>query len=239
MKERLQKLLSERGVCSRRAAEQLIEQGRVFINGKAASLGDGADPELDQVSLDGKPIISVMKKRYIMLNKPRGYVTTMKDDQGRPNVIALLTGVTDRVYPVGRLDLFSEGLLLLTNDGELTYRLTHPSHQVYKEYLVKINIPKDHPDIPPEVALAAPLELDGRPLAPVICRRVATTDEGCIITLSIREGRNRQIRRMCRLCGYTASSLKRVAVGRLRLGDLPSGEWRDLTQEEVAYLLTL
>ena len=239
MKERLQKILSGAGICSRRAAETYITQGRVKVNGITASLGDSADVELDEILVDGR----VLRKNgprpvYIMLNKPRGYVTTLSDEAGRKTVADLLGDVPERVYPVGRLDMHSEGLLILTNDGDLAHHLTHPSHEVYKEYLVKLS--PDEEGLPsPEKPLSGSIELDGEKLLPAKCRLLAKTESGYIMTIAIRQGKNRQIRRMCAKCGYTVNSLKRVSEGDVKLGELPSGRWRYLTEKEIRYLKTL
>ena len=239
MKERLQKILSGAGVCSRRAAETYITQGRVKVNGITAGLGDSADVELDEILVDGR----VLRKNgsrpvYIMLNKPRGYVTTLSDEAGRKTVADLLGDVPERVYPVGRLDMHSEGLLILTNDGDLAHHLTHPSHEVYKEYLVKLS--PDEEGLPsPEKPLSGSIELDGEKLLPAKCRLLAKTESGYIMTIAIRQGKNRQIRRMCAKCGYTVNSLKRVSEGDVKLGELPSGRWRYLTEKEIRYLKTL
>ena len=237
MKERLQKVLSGRGICSRRKAEELITAGRVSCNGITARLGDAADPEVDVILVDGKPLPAPNDCVYIMLNKPRGYVTTLSDEKGRPNAAQLIDCGT-RVYPVGRLDMHSEGLLLLTNDGQLAHSLMHPSHEVYKEYLVKLT--PDEEGLPsPEKPLSGVIELDGERLLPAKCRLLSKTDNGYIMTISIRQGKNRQIRRMCAKCGYTVNSLKRVSEGDVKLGDLPSGRWRYLSETEIRYLKSL
>lgn len=239
MKERLQKILSGAGVCSRRAAESYITAGRVKVNGITANLGDSADLEADEILVDGRPLRkNGPRPVYIMLNKPRGYVTTLSDEAGRKTVADLLSDVPDRVYPVGRLDMHSEGLLILTNDGDLAHHLTHPSHEVYKEYLVKLS--PDEDGLPsPEKPLSGIIELDGEKLLPAKCRLLAKTESGYIMTIAIRQGKNRQIRRMCAKCGYTVNSLKRVSEGDVKLGELPSGRWRYLTEKEISYLKTL
>ena len=239
MPERLQKILSARGVASRRKAEEMIEQGLVSVNGKTAVLGDTADPEVDEILVDGRALPKKGPRMlYIMLNKPRGYVTTLSDEAGRKTVADLIQNVPERVYPVGRLDMHSEGLLLLTNDGELAHHLMHPSHEVYKEYLVKLT--PDEEGLPsPEKPLSGEIELDGERLLPAKCRMLAKTENGYIMTIAIRQGKNRQIRRMCAKCGYTVNSLKRVSEGDVKLGELPSGKWRYLTEEEVRYLKSL
>lgn len=238
MKVRLQKLLSEAGVCSRRKAEEYIQDGRVKVNGFTALLGESADPEQDEILLDEKPIAPADRLIYIMLNKPRGYVTTLSDEAGRKTVADLISDVPQRVYPVGRLDMHSEGLLLLTNDGDMAHRLMHPSHEVYKEYLVKLS-PDKEGLVSPEIALSKPIVLEGERLLPAKCRLLAKTESGYVMTISIRQGKNRQIRRMCAQCGYTVNALKRVAEGKLRLSDLPVGTWRYLRPEEIDYLKTL
>lgn len=239
MKERLQKILSGAGVCSRRAAESYITAGRVKVNGITANLGDSADLEADEILVDGRPLRkNGPRPVYIMLNKPRGYVTTLSDEAGRKTVADLLSDVPERVYPVGRLDMHSEGLLILTNDGDLAHHLTHPSHEVYKEYLVKLS--PDEDGLPsPEKPLSGVIELDGEKLLPAKCRLLAKTESGYIMTIAIRQGKNRQIRRMCAKCGYTVNSLKRVSEGDVKLGELPSGRWRYLTEKEISYLKTL
>ena len=239
MKERLQKILSGAGICSRRAAEIYITEGRVKVNGITATLGDSADLDQDEILVDGHRIgKKTPRKMYIMLNKPRGYVTTLSDEAGRKTVADLIKDVPERVYPVGRLDMHSEGLLLLTNDGQLAYSLMHPSHEVYKEYLVKLT--PDEEGLPsPEKPLSGVIELDGERLLPAKCRLLTKTENGYIITIAIRQGKNRQIRRMCAKCGYTVNSLKRVSEGDVKLGELPSGRWRYLTEAEVRYLKSL
>ena len=239
MKERLQKILSAAGICSRRAAESYITAGRVKVNGITANLGESADPETDEILVDGRPLGKKSPRMtYIMLNKPRGYVTTLSDEAGRKTVADLIAGVPERVYPVGRLDMHSEGLLLLTNDGQLAHSLMHPSHEVYKEYLVKLS--PDEEGLPtPEKPLSGVIELDGERLLPAKCRLLAQAENGYIMTIAIRQGKNRQIRRMCAKCGYTVNSLKRVSEGDVKLGDLPSGRWRYLTEAEIRYLKSL
>ena len=239
MKERLQKILSAAGICSRRAAETYIKEGRVKVNGITANLGDSADLEQDEIVVNGRTIGKKARRMvYIMLNKPRGYVTTLSDEADRKTVADLIQDVPERVYPVGRLDLHSEGLLLLTNDGQLAHRLMHPSHEVYKEYLVKLT--PDEEGLPsPEKPLSGVIELDGERLLPAKCRLLTKTENGYIMTIAIRQGKNRQIRRMCAKCGYTVNSLKRVSEGDVKLGELPSGRWRYLTEAEVRYLKSL
>ena len=239
MKERLQKILSAAGICSRRAAETYIKEGRVKVIGITANLGDSADLEQDEIVVNGRTIGKKARRMvYIMLNKPRGYVTTLSDEADRKTVADLIQDVPERVYPVGRLDMHSEGLLLLTNDGQLAHSLMHPSHEVYKEYLVKLT--PDEEGLPsPEKPLSGVIELDGERLLPAKCRLLTKTENGYIMTFAIRQGKNRQIRRMCAKCGYTVNSLKRVSEGDVKLGELPSGRWRYLTEAEVRYLKSL
>ena len=228
---RLQKFFSDCGVLSRRAAEAEIAAGKVKVNGAVAQIGDSIDPEVDIVEYKGKrirPRVSE-KRRYIMLNKPRGYVTTMQDEKGRPTVADLTASVGTRVYPVGRLDMDSEGLLLLTDDGEFANQLTHPKHEIPKIYHVTLSKVLTKEEI---AALHAPMELDGYRLQPVAVKKLAPDT----IQMNLFEGRNRQIRRMCEAAGLKVIRLQRIAIGDLGLGDLPLGRWRELTPNEVNYL---
>lgn len=232
MKERLQKILSGRGICSRRKAEEWISAGRVTCNGITAQLGDTADPEVDTILVDGKPLPSPNDYVYIILNKPRGYVTTLSDEKGRPNAAELIDCGT-RVYPVGRLDMDSEGLLLFTNDGEFANTLMHPKHEVNKTYRVLVqgyteeNLEK----------LKCPIELDGYTIKTPAVKLLRTRDKGqAQLLVTIHEGRNRQVRRMCDAAGMKVLRLQRISEGNLKLGNLESGKWRYLTPEEVASL---
>ena len=228
MEERLQKLLSAAGVCSRRTAEDYIEAGRVTVNGRAAKLGDKADLSRDIVALDGVELGPVPEPVYLMLNKPRGYVSTLSDEQGRRTAAELVSDCGLRVWPVGRLDLDSEGMLLFTNDGALTHRLLHPSHEVDKQYLVMVT-----GDIETALPiLSGPMSLDGVALAPAQIDRLGPN----LLSVVIHEGRNRQIRRMCAQAGLTVKALRRVREGSLQLGGLKLGTWRFLTQEEIELL---
>lgn len=229
MQERIQKILSARGVASRRQAEEMISAGRVTCNGTVCNLGDRADPELDAIFVDGKPIPSPQDLVYIMLNKPRGYVTTLSDEKGRKNVAQLVESCGVRVYPVGRLDMDSDGLLLLTNDGDLANALMHPKNEVNKTYRVCV-------DGYSETALSRlrkPIELDGYRIRQPEVSVVETNGEKAVVNVTIHEGRNRQVRRMCDAAGMTVMRLTRVSEGALKLGDLPIGKWRYLTKEEV------
>lgn len=233
MEERLQKLLSRYGLASRRQAEQMIQAGRVRVNGNTAHLGDSADLDEDVVELDGVPLRKEPPKTYILLNKPRGYVTTLHDEQGRKQVSELVAGCGQRVYPVGRLDQYSEGLLLLTNDGALANQLTHPKHAVEKVYEVWVS--GYHPGA--EEALTHPIEIDGRWTKPAKVSLLWKKDQTAKLKVTISEGRNRQIRRLCQVANLTVTRLKRIQEGSLMLGNLPTGKWRHLTQEEVDALM--
>ena len=232
MEERLQKLLSAAGVCSRRAAEGYITEGRVTVNGIPAALGQKADPEKDDIQLDGKPLSGPEAPVYLLLNKPRGYVTTLSDEQGRKTVADLVRDCGTRVYPVGRLDLDSEGLLLMTNDGALMQHLIHPSGEIDKTYQVSVYGP-----VPGCAArLASLTDLEGEPIRPARVEVLRQTRQTADLSITIHEGKNRQIRRMCAACGLTVKRLRRVREHTLELGDLPTGKWRYLTQEEVKAL---
>lgn len=234
--ERLQKILSGRGLLSRRAAEEYIRAGRVTVNGAVAQLGQSADPSVDDIKVDGILIPKEQKRVYLMLNKPRGYVTTLADEHGRKRVVDLVAGCGQRVYPVGRLDLNSEGLLLLTSDGALTQKLTHPSRRIEKEYLVRVTGP---------VSLALPIlrkkmVVDGVVYEGAEVRKLPSDAQGStLLSFTIRQGKNRQIRRMCAAVGLTVHRLRRIREGSLQLGELPVGEWRYLTEAEVEALQNL
>ena len=229
MKDRLQKILSARGIASRRKAEEMIQNGLVSVNGTVARLGDSADPDVDEILVEGKPLPSQTDYVYILLNKPRGYVTTLSDEKGRPNAASLVADCGIRVYPVGRLDMDSEGLLLFTNDGAFANQLMHPKHEVKKTYEVWTTgyVPGA------EVRLARPIELDGYTIRPPKVKLIRAEGRKAKFQVTIHEGRNRQVRRMCEAAGMTCTRLRRISEGSLRLGDLPSGKWRYLTKEEV------
>ena len=237
--ERLQKILSQAGIASRCASEQLMLEGRVTVNGVTVrELGSKADPAHDDIRVDGRRVKVVQQHRYILLNKPRGYVTTRSDPQRRPTAIDLLHGVRDYIYPVGRLDFDSEGLLLLTNDGDLAARLTHPRHGVARVYEARVlGVPDAH-DLD---RLARGVTVDGRPTGPAqVALRPGGRrgDDSATLIITIREGRNRQVRKMCDAIGHPVTHLKRVAIGPIRDTKLQVGRWRDLTAAEVTKLRT-
>ena len=232
MRERLQKILSARGVASRRKAEQMIRDGLVTVNGFPAALGDSADPELDMICINGQPLPNQQRSVYILLNKPRGYVTTLSDEKGRPNAAQLVANCGTRVYPVGRLDMDSEGLLLFTNDGAFANELTHPKREVEKIYEVWVSGYQSGG----EEKLSRPIVLDGYRIRPPKVVLLSTNEEKAKFRVTIHEGRNRQIRRMCEAAGMRCTRLRRIQEGSLRLGDLPCGAWRYLTPEEIAEL---
>ena len=229
MAERLQKLISAAGLMSRRAAEECISAGRVTVNGRVASLGDRADEELDLVLVDGRPLPRHGARTYIMLNKPRGYVTTMSDEKGRRDVTELVRGL-ERVYPVGRLDMYSEGLLIMTDDGDFANTLMHPSHNFKKTYRTWVQ--------GEDVGLAVEYLRGELDIGDCIVRAESVDIErlipgGAVLLITIGEGRNRQVRKMCACCGLKVTRLMRISEGGLELGDLPPGKWRHLTEEEI------
>lgn len=229
MKERLQKLIASAGLCARRTAEEWIAAGRVCVNGAVASLGDRADPETDTVTVDGAPLPGKPGAVYLMINKPRGYVTTLSDEYGRRTAAELVADCGVRVYPVGRLDRDSEGLLLFTNDGELAQRLLHPRHQVDKVYLVTVR-----GDIRGAAErLMAITQLDGEPIAPAQAAEVTRHEGQAMLRVTIHQGKNRQVRRMCAQIGLHVVRLQRIQEDSLLLGDLPAGKWRYLTDQEL------
>lgn len=229
MKERLQKILSARGVASRRKAEEMIQNGLITVNGTVAVLGDTADPDADEILVNGQLLPRQEDYIYILLNKPRGYVTTLSDEKGRPNAAQLVADCGTRVYPIGRLDMDSEGLLLFTNDGEFANALMHPKHEVQKTYDVWVTgyAPGG------ELRLSRPITLDGYTIRPPKVRLMKADGQKARFRVTIHEGRNRQVRRMCEAAGMHCTRLRRIQEGSLSLGDLPLGKWRYLTAEEV------
>jgi len=253
--ERLQKIIAAAGVCSRRAAEKLISDGRVTVNGKTAVLGQSADVLSDNILADGRPIVKTAEYLYILLNKPRGYVTTLKDERGRKNVSQLVQDCGARVYPCGRLDMATEGLLILTNDGDFANRLTHPSNEIRKTYKATVT---QASDAKPAVSradpssdehtggtinirdaigrLSKPFVLDGYTTRPAEVRLLEYAENRAVLEITIREGRNRQIRRMCEAAGLRVLRLVRTSEGGVCLGKLRAGEWRHMTESEVLSL---
>lgn len=232
MEARLQKILSARGVASRRRAEELIVQGQVLVNGRTAHLGDCADPERDTIMVQGQPLPQQQEFVYILLNKPRGYVTTLSDEKGRKNAAQLVADCGVRVYPVGRLDMDSEGLLLFTNDGALANALMHPKGEIPKTYQVWVT----GYYAGAEVQLAQPITLDGYTIRKPLVKMVKAQGQTAQFCVTIHEGRNRQIRRMCQAAQMQVTRLRRIREGGLELGSVPLGKWRYLTQEELAQL---
>ena len=232
MRERLQKLIARAGVCSRRSAESLLTGGRVTVNGVAAHLGDKADADTDVIAIDGTAIAFAEPAVYLMLNKPRGYVTTLRDELGRTTAAELVADCGTRVFPVGRLDKESEGLLLFTNDGALMQAMTHPSHQVDKTYEVTVTGQLEGA----EDRLSAVTELDGEPIVPAQVEIMERRQGQALLRVTIHQGKNRQIRRMCAQVGLQVTRLRRVSEDALTLGDLKPGQWRYLTDAEVAAL---
>ena len=232
MRERLQKLIARAGVCSRRTAETLLTAGRVTVNGVAAQLGDKADAGTDVIAIDGTTVAFAEPSVYLMLNKPRGYVTTLRDELGRATAAELVADCGVRVFPVGRLDKDSEGLLLFTNDGALMQAMTHPSHQVDKTYEVTVTGQLEGA----EDRLSAVTELDGEPIVPAQVEIMERRQGQALLRVTIHQGKNRQIRRMCAQVGLQVTRLRRVSEDALALGQLKPGQWRYLTDAEVAAL---
>lgn len=232
MKDRLQKIISAHGAASRRAAEKMIAEGRVAVNGITASLGDSADPETDEITIDGAPLKKQDEAIYIALNKPKGYITTVKDDRGRPTVMELVSDCGCRVYPIGRLDADSQGLILLTNDGELANKLCHPSGDKEKRYIVTVRGDGERA----LETLNGPMEIDGYTIRPAKVRITGKSRKYYTMEFILKEGRNRQIRKMCSKCRLHVVSLVRTEYAGISLGDLPEGKWRKLNPEEIAGL---
>lgn len=233
-KVRLQKYLAEAGVASRRKSEELIEQGLVRVNGQTASIGDKINPKKDTVTVRGKKIVKQKSHTYVMLHKPRGFITTMSDEMDRKCVAELIKDVPGRVYPVGRLDRDSEGMLLFTNDGEFANAMTHPAKHVPKTYRVTVR-----PTVTEEqvTALTTGIIIDDRKTAPAEVRIVTREEGRVVLEVILYEGRNRQIRKMCEEVGLEVARLKRTAIGSVKLGMLKQGDWRELTEEEVRKLM--
>ncbi len=230
---RLQKYLSECGVASRRKSEEMIESGIVKVNGKVASIGDKVDPKHDTVTVRGKKVLKQKNNVYIMLNKPRGFITTMNDEMDRKCVAMLVENAPARVYPVGRLDRESEGMLLFTNDGEFANALTHPSKHVSKTYRVTVRPPVSEEQL---TKIATGIVIDDRKTAPADVRVVLREENRVVLEIVLYEGRNRQIRKMCEEIGLDVARLRRIAVGSVKLGMLKQGDWRELSEEEIRKL---
>ncbi|MBP3415318.1 MAG: rRNA pseudouridine synthase [Clostridia bacterium] len=229
-KIRLQKILADCGIASRRKAEELITQGRVRVNGKIAMLGDKANMLKDKITVNGRKVAAVKTKTYIMLHKPRGFVTTMSDEMGRKCVAELVESVGKRVYPVGRLDRDSEGLLLMTDDGELANAITHPSTHVPKTYRVTVRGKVTEDNV---TALSTGLMLEGRVTLPADVNVIQTGEDRTVMQIVLYEGRNRQIRKMCEQLGLEVIRLKRTAIGNIKMGMLKMGDWRELNDDEL------
>lgn len=233
-KIRLQKFMADCGIASRRASEKLIEEGKVRVNKEIAHIGMSIDPEKDNIYVQGKKIKLRNNKKYIILNKPRGYVTTMSDEMGRKCVAELVKDVNDRIYPIGRLDKNSEGLLIMTNDGEFANLISHPKNHIPKVYRVTVR-----PDVNEEQlkALRTGVKIDDEITSPAEVR-VITQEEGrTVLKMTIYEGKNRQIRRMCESLGLEVARLKRIAIGHIKLGMLKPSKWRNLSESEVLSLI--
>ncbi|WP_083238773.1 pseudouridine synthase [Caloranaerobacter ferrireducens] len=234
---RLQKYLAMCGVASRRKSEMLILQGRVKVNGKVVEeLGYKIDPDIDIVLVDNKRIIKKENYIYIALNKPEGYITTVKDQFNRPTVLDLVKSIKERIYPIGRLDYDTSGLLLLTNDGDLTYKLTHPKHEIEKVYIAKIK------GVPTEKELnkfRKGLKIDNYVTSKAKIEVLKKYNDYSIVKITIHEGKNRQIRKMCKKINHPVIKLKRIAIGKIELGNLKKGSWRYLSKEEISYLKEL
>jgi 23S rRNA pseudouridine2605 synthase len=236
MEERLQKILAKAGIASRRNAEELIRQGKVTVDGKVVTeMGLRLDPEQHLVTCEGRPVSLIEEKIYLLLNKPKGYVTTMRDPQGRPIVSSLLTGLKIRVFPVGRLDFDTEGALILTNDGDFAERILHPRFEIKRTYQARV---QGHPARADLLQLEKGIELEGKKTWPARLRVTGKDSTGTTIEITIHEGRKRQVRKMFAAIGHRVLALKRIAYGQLRLGDLASGQYRRLTAEDLALIFS-
>jgi len=237
MKERLQKVLAEYGIASRRKCEQLIIEGKVKVNGIfVTELGTKVDKFCDEIELDGNILKKLDKKVYVLLNKPVGYITSVKDQFDRPVVTDLIKNLKVRIYPVGRLDYDTEGLLILTNDGDLAYKITHPKHQMNKKYVALVSGVVQEENIE---KFKSGILIDDYKTAPAILEILKKTKDNSLIKITIHEGKNRQVRKMCEAIGHKVIHLKRISIGNIILGELASGEYRFLTEKEVTYLKTL
>lgn len=235
-KIRLQKHLSECGIASRRKAEELIAAGKVKINGHIAEIGSKVDPKRDKVTVRGRAVVPVNEKVYIMLNKPRGFVTTMSDELGRKTVSDLVADAGSRIFPVGRLDRDSEGLLIMTNDGDFANKLTHPSSHVNKTYRVTVKGAAEEEQL---LKMKEGILLDGRKTLPCDCFVAERKPDRTVLIFILNEGRNRQIRRMCEAVGLEVLRLKRTEIAGVKLGMLPQGKWRPLNEREMRRLTNI
>lgn len=235
MRQRLQKLISAAGMASRRRSEELIKAGKVTVNGIPALIGDSADPETDIIFVEGRLLAEPAERTYIMLYKPRGYVTTLKDEKNRRCVSELVKDIGVRLYPVGRLDMYSEGLLIMTDDGEFANRLMHPSSQTDKTYYAWVKGKLSETALK---VLESPLVIDGYRISPAEVKIIRSDEDYTQLSIRIHEGRNRQIRKMCDCAGIKLTKLKRVSEGSLSVGDLKPGQWRYLTEDELQDLMT-
>lgn len=237
MEERLQKIMAELGVASRRKCEELILQGKVKVNNQVITeLGTKVDKQKARIEVEGKQLIHHITKVYVLLNKPVGYITSAKDQFNRPTVLDLVSGLNERLFPVGRLDYDTEGLLILTNDGELTYKITHPSHNVCKTYTAKV---RGRVSTKTVEAFREGIMVEDYKTAPAELEILKYVENDTFVNITIHEGRNRQVRKMCDAVGHKVLKLKRISIGELKLGDLKVGQWRNLTAEEVQYLYSL
>ena len=228
---RLQKYIAECGIASRRNAEKMIESGRVYVNGELVDyMGCVIDPDRDIVEVDGRVIKPEAKKYYIMLNKPKNYVTTVSDEAGRPTVMELLRDINARIYPVGRLDFDTTGLLIMTNDGDFANIITHPKHIVNKTYIARVDRLLTEEELS---KLQKGIDLDGVKTAPARAENIKRPQKGIEVKITIHEGKNRQVRRMLDAVGVNVLGLKRISVGSLTLGNLPEGKWRKLSEAEI------
>ncbi len=232
-KDKLQKIIAAAGLMSRRAAEEALRAGRVSVNGQRAQLGDRADAQADRICLDGQPLPAAPRRLYIVLNKPRGYVTSLRDEKGRHTVDELVQDLEERLYPVGRLDLDSEGLLLMTNDGDFANRIMHPSQEVEKVYRTWVS----GEEIRAKAAeLRRPMRIDGHTLRPAVVEIERCEANTATLLITIHEGRNRQVRKMCQSVGLRVTRLCRIREGAVSLGKLPLGKWRYLSEAELRAL---
>lgn len=237
MEERLQKVMAELGVASRRKCEELILLGKVKVNAVVINeLGTKVDKQKDIIEVEGKALSNQTHKIYVMLNKPVGYITSAKDQFNRPTVLDLIAGVKERIFPVGRLDYDTEGLLILTNDGELTYKITHPSHNINKTYRALVAGKIQQRDIE---TFAQGIIIDGYKTSPAKLTLLETRNNNSLVDITIHEGRNRQVRKMCETVNHHVIKLKRISIGKLKLGDLKKGNWRYLKEEEIKYLYSI